>query len=245
MQPNNTMNGAAHTAMPAATPVSAPNVAPKPQEDVVFRDKPRKSSGMLVGMIVLALLAAGGIGFGVWAYLSGNQKETELNNKIAEYENQLAELGQSQQSSDDTNIDIGLSSQINPKDYIYIGSWDLKIKIPDGLNNVWYSYLLYGDSKSDGGSIAISGVAGEGFPEFLDPNKNGSGLGALGRVLISEYGQDTCVRGDFVFSDNEYNYCYHHPQAVYSVTEEEETLEVNSVNLIKTMLTQKDNYSKI
>ena len=43
--------------------------------DVVFRDRPQKKTGMIIGMICLALLAIGGIGFGVWAYLSGNQKE--------------------------------------------------------------------------------------------------------------------------------------------------------------------------
>ena len=235
MQPNNNMTNINTTESMAQ------------KDDVVFRDKSQKKTGMIAGMIVLALLAAGGIGFGVWAYLSGNQKEAELNNRIADYERQLDEIRQSKQEDDTTTAaaDDDSTSQIDSGDYIYVGSWDLKIKIPDGLNNVWYSYLIYGDSKSDGGSIAVSGVAGEGFPEFLDPNKNGSGLGALGRILISEYGKDTCPYGNFVFSDDKYNYCYHHPQAVYSVTEDEKTLEVNSVNKIETMLTQKDNYSKI
>ena len=213
--------------------------------DVVFRDRPKKKTGMIIGMICLALLAIGGIGFGVWAYLSGNQKEADVKGRITEYEKQLNDLNQPEQEGEIIDIEEGSATQVDPKDYIYIGSWGLKIKIPDGLNNVWYSYVLYGDSKSDGGSISVSGVAGEGFPEFLDPNKNNSGLGALGRILISEYGQDTCPYGQFVFSDSEYNYCYHHPQSVFSTSEESKTLEVNSVNLIEEMLTKKENYSNI
>lgn len=83
MQPN--MNGNVMNDIPQATPVN-------PGSDVVFRDKPKKNTGMIIGMVVLALLAAGGIGFGVWAYLSGNQKSTELNNKISELNSQISTL---------------------------------------------------------------------------------------------------------------------------------------------------------
>ena len=63
MQPNN-------NAMSAGTPTVAPSVnATAQKDDIVFSDKSRRGSGMMIGMIVLALLAAGGIGFGVWAYL--------------------------------------------------------------------------------------------------------------------------------------------------------------------------------
>ena len=56
----------------------------------MFRDKTKKSKGMIIGMVVLALIAVGGIGFGVWAFLSGNQKEVKLNEQISDLQSQLA-----------------------------------------------------------------------------------------------------------------------------------------------------------
>ena len=48
------------------TGVSSSAPAPAVQgNDVVFRDKPKKSKGMMFGMILFAILAAGGIGFGI------------------------------------------------------------------------------------------------------------------------------------------------------------------------------------
>ncbi len=58
MQPNNVP-----TPEPATTPMN-------PGGDIVFKDKPKKNTGMITGMIILALLAAGGIGFGVWGLLN-------------------------------------------------------------------------------------------------------------------------------------------------------------------------------
>ena len=42
----------------------------------------RKNNGMLVGMILLAVLAVGGIGFGVWAMVDGDSQEKQLNIQI-------------------------------------------------------------------------------------------------------------------------------------------------------------------
>ena len=93
MQPNNI-----NTEMPT-TPIN-------PGDDLVFRDKPKKNTGMIVGMVVLAILAAGGIGFGVWAYLSGNQKNTELNNKISDLNSQISTLND--ELSNATSVTGGL-----------------------------------------------------------------------------------------------------------------------------------------
>lgn len=93
MQPNansNMINNA-----PQATPMN-------PGGDIVFRDKPRKNKGMITGLIILAMLATGGIAFGVWAYLDGNQKTANLNNQISDLQNQLA----NQPEIDETVIDV-------------------------------------------------------------------------------------------------------------------------------------------
>ena len=62
--------------------------------DVVFQDKPKKNHGMLYGMILLAILAAGGIGFGVWAMLDGNSRVQKKDEQVAELNNQVESLQQ-------------------------------------------------------------------------------------------------------------------------------------------------------
>lgn len=99
MQPNNNM---ANSTAPAPAPMTTPM---NPGGDVVFKDKPKKNKGMIIGMIILAFLAAGGIGFGVWAYLSGNQKISDLNNQISDLQNQLAD--NETVNIDETDIEIG------------------------------------------------------------------------------------------------------------------------------------------
>lgn len=96
MQPNNI-----NTEMPT-TPMN-------PGDNLVFRDKPKKNTGMIVGMVILAVLAAGGIGFGVWAYLSGNQKNTELNNKISDLNSQITTLNDeiNNAANDSVSLEIG------------------------------------------------------------------------------------------------------------------------------------------
>ena len=68
-----------------AMPVSGGN-------DVVFQDKPKKSHGMLYGMILLAILAAGGIGFGVWAMMDGNSRAQKKDEQISQLQSQLSDL---------------------------------------------------------------------------------------------------------------------------------------------------------
>lgn len=93
MQPNANSNMMSNT--PQTTPMN-------PGGDIVFKDKPKKNKGMIAGLIILALLAAGGIGFGVWAFLSGNQKEAKLNEQISDLQSQLA----NQPEVDETVIDV-------------------------------------------------------------------------------------------------------------------------------------------
>lgn len=69
--------------------------------DVDFQDKPKKSHGMLYGMILLAILAAGGIGFGVWAMLDGNSQVAKKNEQISDLRSQLVEKNE---VVDDTTV---------------------------------------------------------------------------------------------------------------------------------------------
>ena len=105
------------------TGVSSSAPAPAVQgNDVVFRDKPKKSKGMMFGMILFAILAAGGIGFGAWAMMDGNAKLaskdeeiTTLKSQISELNDKLAEQTTSEEETeteDDDNTAVGLNDEI-------------------------------------------------------------------------------------------------------------------------------------
>ena len=105
MEPNQNTDMQNATNVPTSTGVSNVSSASlntpgksvessKPGGDVVFQDKPKKSHGMLYGMILLVILAAGGIGFGVWAMMDGNQQKEQLNTQISTLKSQINELMQ-------------------------------------------------------------------------------------------------------------------------------------------------------
>lgn len=61
---------------------SMPTMTSRPESDVVFNDKPKKNMAMIFGMVLLGILAVGGIAFGVWAMMDGNAQKAELNAQI-------------------------------------------------------------------------------------------------------------------------------------------------------------------
>ena len=87
-------------------PSQVTNINERPGGDLVFRDTSKKSKGMIIGMVVLALLATGGIGFGVWTMMDGNSQKEQLNGKISDLESEIvqkndkiSELGSKNSSS--------------------------------------------------------------------------------------------------------------------------------------------------
>lgn len=132
----------------SSTSSSTPNKlaeSSKSGDDIVFRDKPKKSHGMLYGMVLLAILAIGGIGFGVWEMMDGNSQVAKKDEQIADLRGQLAEKNQTVVEDNTTVVDVetgdNAEASINTADYIYVGEWGLKIKIPEGLRNkIDYSF---------------------------------------------------------------------------------------------------------
>ena len=125
MEPNQNTNMQNATSVPTSTGIS--NVSStslnmpdksvessKPGSDVVFQDKPKKNMGMILTIVLLVLLAAGGIGFGVWAMMDGNSQVAKKDEQIAELREQLAEKGSV--VVDDTTItnDGDVNSSMNP-----------------------------------------------------------------------------------------------------------------------------------
>ncbi|MBP5647683.1 hypothetical protein J6X04_00090 [Candidatus Saccharibacteria bacterium] len=75
------------------------------------KKNPKKNNGMAIGMILLVILAAGGIGFGIWAMMDGNAKAEKKDAQIAELNKQVSELNDklagASTTSDDDETDDG------------------------------------------------------------------------------------------------------------------------------------------
>ena len=124
-------------------------VAPAPTSqgrDVVFQDKPKKNNGMILGMVVLAILAVGGIGFGVWAMMDGNTQKEQLNSQISTLKSQNSEL---QERIDKQNESLEPELQDSDIDEKEESNNNSSVsEYPHGLNfiiigAVFLSFLLY------------------------------------------------------------------------------------------------------
>ena len=233
------------TVVESETVVSkGPVVSDKP----VFKDNKKKMSGGVIAcIIILAVLAIGGIGFGVWAMLSQNDKiaslETDLKN-CANSNNSENEV-ETVTCPDGTEIEVtdDVAEDINAEEYIYIGWWGIKIKIPSDLSTVSYAFSHEaGSTKLKVWGVDCSGEKCQYFPDFANASENTSGMVSLVR---HPKGTEVPLASPpkFVFSDDLYDYYAYHPQAVYSPSESE--WEVASVEKIWDMLTDPNNYSKI
>ena len=78
----------------AASQSAAPAPAPAPEPNMMARGVSEKKSGkgMLYGMILLGILAVGGIGFGIWTMMDSNSQKEALNSQISTLKKQNNEL---------------------------------------------------------------------------------------------------------------------------------------------------------
>ena len=113
----------------AATPVQSATAAPVkgdaseslPKDNMMAaptKEKKKSGSGMVIGLILCLLLAAGGIGFGVWMMMDGNTQKDALNQQISALKKQNNELQEKiddlteqldkavEDSDDDTDIQV-------------------------------------------------------------------------------------------------------------------------------------------
>ena len=224
-----------------ASPVANNNVN-NSDNDVVFRDKPKKNIGVILGIILLVLIAAGGIGFGVWAMMDGNTQKNALNEQISSLKQQNNELQDKPDANSGNVTNVG--GDVGTADYIYVGEWGIKIKIPEDLVSINY---IVGFSDLGNSALRVSGMkkpsgSGWALQDFADIRKN-----VLGSVV--RFAKDAEIPKEsaptIVFSNDEYKYAYYHPQAVYSIEESEQDWETASMELIRTMLTTSENYSSI
>lgn len=81
------------------------DVVANAQDDIAFTNKPRAGKGMIMALVCAVVLAVGGIGFGVWAMIDGNQKVAQKDEKIRKLDEELEKQGVSI-NMEEENIEI-------------------------------------------------------------------------------------------------------------------------------------------
>ena len=207
--------------------------------DVVLGNQPRKKNkGMVIGMAVLAVLAAGGIGFGVWAVLDKNQESANLNNQIADLNSQLAEQQAVAEVDEGTTADIDADSSKSTSEYIYVGEWGIKIKIPENLGNISYIVNNWDEDNFAGTSLCVQGATtghDNQKPSFIKMNAEGAYV-CLGKNTKSISVADGGA-GNQTFEVGEYYVTG--PQALAGDGTDQDW-EIESVNAIKAMLSEEN-----
>lgn len=211
-----------------------------------------------VAIGILAVLAAAGIGLGVTGLILNNGAKREVadlqaevdqkNDAIKKIEEQLGAQVEIEEETDTGEVseEVKVSAAT---DYIYVGEWGIKIKVPEDLTSVTYTFVGGKDR------IYISGAKrGEQYyPTFLENSaERGSGMGVLHRYnktdssvdvqTDSETGakgltqkSDGYFLGSVVYENEDYYFCYSHAQGL-SGTETERDWEITSADMVEDML---------
>ncbi len=148
--------------------------------------------------------------------------------------------------SNGATITISDSNKENIKteDYIYVGEWGIKIKIPSSLKNVAYIYDNYGNLCVNGVKYLEGGI--HYAPAFSMIEENW--LACVSRGTGENYNPDDGWWRDpsqATTSLDGYYYWVQSSQFVYSIDDSEMEWESQSRGLVMEMLSTPENYSKI
>lgn len=218
------------TPAPAPMPVEAPK---------------KKGKGMMICLIAALIVAAGGIGFGIYMMISGQQTEDNYKKQISSLQTTINQMQSSGSevivvtTPDEEEVELSAPSNVDPADYVYVGEWGMKIEIPEGLK-LTNIRIVSGDNSSD---VEINGflcadtcdVASESALATLSS-------GAIGRLAK---GTTPTLPATLLFSDDTYSYYYIGTLDEIVEGDENSDLKAASRQAIKDMLTNPENYSAI
>lgn len=113
--------------------VSSPQAAapaPAPEQNMMTQGvSAKKGKGALYGMVLLGILAVGGIGFGVWTMMDSNSQKEALNSQISSLKQQNSELSDQIASLQD-EIDNYKQSQTQTETVVWSGD---NAEVVDGV----------------------------------------------------------------------------------------------------------------
>lgn len=244
--------------VPPVTPTPPPLAdAPAPYSGttVTSQPAPAKKKHKIISkwyfwtIIVLSGLCLVGFIFASYAlsqHASLQEKINQLNATLTEKDALLAkyaaQLGQKvDDSSHSGYID---NDKITTQDFIYIGEWGLRFKIPADLTNI--SYMLQTEiteataetpaRKTE--TVCVTGMPKNAThqPEYLQKGIKEVALGCLVKQPDNNLGTDTQARS--VYQDGTSYYIYHRAQKIDSTQIEDREWEERATDLVQELLSQ-------
>ena len=158
MEPENSIQNGVSEVKPVADEA--------PKEDIVFSNKPKKKTGMILGMILFAILAIGGVGFGVWAMMDGNTQKEALNKQIDNLIAQNGELQSKLNNSGDAIINVGEDAWDNFSNNLASRSVDIMASYIYGAGSDAEYHTMHA-VKDEDGHLVVTDIDQNGADEFI------------------------------------------------------------------------------
>lgn len=101
----------------------------------------KSGNGLKIATAIASVVAVCGIGFGIYGMIQSSQKDSQISDLKVQIKEDDGTITTIETPEIETNTDNGTTVTItdsnvkneNTEDYIYIGEWGIKVKIPEGL----------------------------------------------------------------------------------------------------------------
>ncbi|MBQ3294684.1 hypothetical protein IJG98_03120 [Candidatus Saccharibacteria bacterium] len=200
---------------------------------------PKQKNGSKIAIIILAILALAGLAFGIYGFFfkKSEEKPTQSTTNTSKTESELSEEVQT----------VPATETIATKDYIYIGEWGLKFKIPDGLHQI--SYEIRNTSELGGlwqvstGSSSLLLTGYKNAQDSITYRDAVENSGACASAWIVRLPKGSVADTDIIsFSIGEYDFVFGGWQAPCSDTM---PTDAQTGPILRNALTDSSNYSAI
>lgn len=223
---------------PIPQPMSQPNPMANPTLPPSAPSADKGDKTFKIATIIVSVIALAGIGFGVYGMLQSTQKDTDITSLKTQVQNLNTALAAANDNTPDNTTPDDTTTE-DTQDYIYVGEWGIKIKIPENLKNVSYEVSNYDNDDSAGTNLCVTGATtghGDQKPSFIKYVLSESAF-----VCVTKLTKAT--ENDERLSGMVDKYVIQGPQAITGDGTDADW-EVESVNAIKEMLST-DNFTKI
>ena len=218
-------------------------------------------TGWILTTILLLLIAAGGVGFGVWAYMDGNTQKDQLNSQIStlqqqnnDLQEQIEEMAAKNNTTgsagDNANMEGDTFASMEESDFIVLDEWGVKIRI--GTPFVYVAKSMKEDCDGSTCSIRITALTEE-MKEIVDKYPDLGVEDIVHDLAIVKTKESELERypGEMIkpiFNDGEYNYFVLVPSGLSLSSElsiDESSLITKAFDAFVEKVNTAENYSKI
>lgn len=137
----------------------------------------KKNTGLIAGMVVCAILAVGGIGFGVYGMLRSSEKDSQISDlkvQIKEADGTITTIETPEietTTNDGTTVTITDTAKVSGGPYIengyfYVPKWGAKFKLSNDLTN--YGYAVDQSNQGDSYGDYVVGLTAISKDDYIE-----------------------------------------------------------------------------